>query len=68
MRGGSWNSTGPAFSPRSAMRSSSSASELAAVGSRRFQCVMNFDAFQAKRKPGGVPSRQPATASCVGVR
>ena len=35
---------------------------------RRFQWVMNFEAFQANTNSSGVPSRQERTASSVGVR
>ena len=47
---------------------SMSSMELTQRPLNRFQCVMNFDAFQAKRKSGGVWLRQVATASKVGVR
>ena len=35
---------------------------------RRFQCVMNFEAFPAKTKSSGVCARQFSTAASVGVR
>ena len=35
---------------------------------RRRQCVMNFEAFQAKRNVSGVELRQFSTAFSVGVR
>jgi len=34
----------------------------------RFQCVMNFEAFQAKVNLRGVLSRQLRTVASVGVR
>src|SRR5215212_4445159 len=66
--GGSWNRIGPALSPSNEMRSSKSSRLLIDFSDSRFQCVMNFDAFQANTKSSGVCSRQPFTASGVGVR
>jgi len=42
--------------------------EFSHAGPRRFQWVMNFDAFQVKTKSFGVVSRQLRTASSEGVR
>src|SRR5665213_344071 len=66
--GGSWNRMGPALPPNSDRRSSSSSRLLTEFGERRFQCVMNLDAFQAKTKSLPVCSRQAVTDSGVGVR
>ncbi len=66
--GGSWNSTGPAFGDSAFSRVSISAMEFSQVSFSRFQWVMNFEAFQAKRKFFGVASRHARTASSEGVR
>jgi hypothetical protein len=58
----------PALPRSREMRSSSSSRLLTERSDSRFQCVMNFDAFQANTKSRPVCSRQPSTASGVGVR
>jgi hypothetical protein len=51
--GGSWNSTGPDFAPKAAMRPKTR-SMLSSTPFSFFICVMKRDAFQAKRKSSGV--------------
>ena len=45
-----------------------SAMLLSDFSDSRFQCVMNFDAFQANTKSSGVCRRHARTASSEGVR
>jgi hypothetical protein len=59
---------GPAFGPSNLTRDSISSIEFAQVSFSRFQWVMNWDAFQASTKSGGVCFRQLRTASSEGVR
>jgi hypothetical protein len=51
-----------------ASRAAMSAIEFSHWSVSRFQWVMNFDAFQANRKSGGVSLRQERTAYSDGVR
>jgi hypothetical protein len=54
--------------PKVSNRVSINAMEFSHFTLNRFQCVMNFEAFQAKVNSRGVLSRQLRTASSVGVR
>ena len=66
-KGGSWNSTGPSFSPRVSATSKRCATSSSAPA-RRFWCVMRCGALSTNVKPSGTCSPHLPTIFGSGIR